>query len=173
MTTTAVLSRPIGEHRIEELKKTIEHTRELMRDRSRRIGEGLTDMDDCFISERSNQQTITGCEMKINILENKGLSQFEVLVDIDTDEIVSDGDRRYGEYGGYWVMNDEYYKRTGKRYVGDAKRESTFTKKGVRKEYREFPAWVYFSAGGGSGLMGAYTGSYRVFRSDKNYYTEK
>lgn len=157
-----------GQKLLDDLKERIDSTKSLMRDRQRRISEGLTDMDDCFVSERMNQHTISELRMKINILENGGISEFEVLVDIETNEVVSKRTVN-GKFGMCWLISEQYQDKFGV-FVGIAKRQSTYEKRGLRKEYRNYPAWVTFKANG-TGMAGAYTGCSTIFQSDVNYWT--
>jgi len=161
----------IGQKRIKQQLDTIDHYTKIMMDRRKRIEQGLTDVDDCFISERSNQHAITEAKLKLEILQNGGLSKFEVLVDVETNDIVSKKIIQ-GKYGLCWIVNDDHADKFG-RFVGLAKKESTYSKKGLKVEWQELPAWVCFNAGSGSGMMGMYTGAYQMFPSSKNYFTEK
>lgn len=158
-----------GEELMKELQESIEHTVSIIRDRQERIGRGETDMDDCFVSQRSNEQSIQEDKMKINILKNKGLHEFECLIDLETDEVISVNPRS-GKFGLYWRIPSEHVDKFG-NYVGYAKRESTYTRKGLKVERRTRPAWVTFSSGGGTGMMAAYTGQHVIFPSNINYYT--
>lgn len=167
----AVQQLSIGQRRILSLEKTIQDKYDLIRDRQRRISEGSTDMDDCFISQRSNEQSISEAQMKLDILKNGGVMPFDVLMDIETGDIVSKNTYS-GQYGPYWRIEEKFESKFGK-YVGVAKRESTYTKKGLKVEEVDRPAWVAFSAGSGGGMMAAYTGAYQIFPSSKNYFTEE
>jgi len=154
------------QEKIQRLQNRIDHTRSLMDDRRKRIADGLTDWDDCFISERSNSQNIDLLKTKIQILKNGGTSTFDVLVDIETNEVVSKKiiDAKYGQC---WVIDFEYQGKFGK-FVGMAKRESTYTKKGLKQESRELPAWACYKSNG-SGMMGAYSAYIHIFPCDVNY----
>lgn len=151
---------------IKQLQNEIEQYRATIEDRHRRIGEGLTDMDDCFFSDRMNSLHIRLARTKIEILENGGTCEFDVLRDIETDEIVSKK-KVVGQYGLCHLIEDEYVSKFG-RFVGLAKRESTYTKKGLKKDVANFPAWATTKANG-SGLYGAYMSQVVVFQSKKNY----
>lgn len=151
---------------IKELQNEIDQYRAKIEDRQRRIGEGLTDMDDCFISDRMNSLHIDLAQRKIDILKNGGTAQFDVLRDIETGEIVS---KKFseGQHGLCHRIEDEFVSKFG-LYVGIAKRESTYTKKGLKQCVANLPAWATTQANG-SGMYGAYMSSVVVFQSKKNY----
>jgi hypothetical protein len=151
---------------IKELQNEINKYTAIIQDRSRRIGEGLTDIDDCFMSDKSNRLQIDLAKKKIQILKNGGTSTFTVLRDIETGEIVS---RKLvdGRFGLCHLISDEYVSKFG-RFVGMAKREATYTKKGLKQDVAKFPAWATTEASG-SGLYGAYMAQVVVYQSKKNY----
>ena len=154
------------QEKIQRLQNRIDHTKSLMDDRRERIQNGETDWDDCFMSERSNSQNIDLLKTKIDILKNGGTRLFDVLVDIETGEVVS---KKIidAQYGLCWIIDDEFKGKFGK-FVGYAKRESTYTKKGLKQESRELPAWAKFKTSG-SGMMGAYSAYVHVFPCDVNF----
>jgi len=151
---------------INQLQNEIDHYRATIDDRHKRISEGLTDMDDCYISQRMNSLHIDLAQTKIEILENNGFAQFDVLRDIETDEIISKKEV-LGQYGVCHLIDDEYVSKFG-RFVGCAKKESTYTKKGLKQDVAQLPAWATTKANG-SGMYGAYMSSVVVFPSKKNY----
>lgn len=151
---------------IEQLQNEIKHHTNIMEDRHRRIAEGLTDMDDCFLSNKMNALNIQLAMAKIKILENGGTREFDVLKDIETGDIVS---KRYvdGRYGPCHLIEDEYVSKFG-RFVGIAKREATYTKKGLKRDRAELPCWATIKANG-SGVYGAYMSSVVIYKTEKNY----
>lgn len=159
----------IAEKRIESLKQEIARIQETINERFERIGRGETDMDDCFVSDKMNQLNIQLAKTKIEILEKGGTRMFSCLRDLETDEIVSTK-LRHGQYGFYWIIDNDYQDKFG-TYVGDAKRESTFTKKGLKRSEYESPVWATTQANG-SGMMGAYNSSVTLYPSKKNYALE-
>ncbi|MCA9366764.1 hypothetical protein KC887_00665 [Candidatus Kaiserbacteria bacterium] len=163
MTTTA-------KKRIEQLQQQIADKRKLMADRQQRIAAGQTDMDDCFVSERSNQQAIDLATAKIEILENGGLAEFDCLCDLQTGEVVSTNCFN-GQYGYCWKIDEAHVPKFGK-YVGDASRESTYARKGLKSSTCMLPAWACFETHG-TGMAGAYSAFVKVFPSNKNYATEQ
>lgn len=156
--------------KIESLKNEIKHTSGLIDDRMERIGKGQTDMDDCFVSQRFNELNISLTRTKIEILKNGGLWEFDVLRDLETDEIVAE-DIGNGQWGSFWWIKEEFRHKFGKTY-GMAKRESTFTKKGLKRSTAMFPAWATTQANG-SGMAGAYMSSVVIFKSSWNHAINK
>lgn len=164
------LAMTTAQKRIEQLRKEIASKRALMADRQERIQEGLTDMDDCFVSERSNQQAIDLAEAKIRILEDGGLAPFQCLRDMETGQVVTIT-MFNGQYGLCWRIDDEHVAKFG-RYVGVAARESTYTRKGLKLDEVQLPAWACFATNG-KGMAGAYSAFVKVFPSNKNWATEE
>jgi len=151
---------------IKQLESEIEHYNSIIENRYERIAEGLTDMDDCYVSQRINGLNINLAKTKIDILKNGGTAPFDVLRDIETNEVVSKKEV-LGQYGVCHLIEDEYVSKFG-RFVASAKKESTYTKKGLKRDMAEFPAWATTKANG-DGMYGAYMSSVVVFPSKKNY----
>lgn len=168
--TSTPPAKSIAQRRIESLRKEIEDKRALMADRQQRIAAGQTDMEDCFVSERSNQQAIDLANTKIEILENGGLAEFDCLRDLETGEVVSTK-RLKGQWGWCWRIDDAHVAKFGK-FVGDASRESTYTRKGLKSGTCMLPAWACFDTYG-TGMAGAYSAFVKVFPSNKNYAIEE
>jgi len=154
---------------IEQLKNEIAHTSSIMDNRAQRINEGSTDMDDCFVSQRSNEQAISLAKAKIEILENGGLAPFQCLRDLETGEVVTTTIFN-GKYGLCWRIDDAHQAKFGK-YVGAASRESTYTRKGLKLDEVELPAWACFETNG-TGMAGAYSAYVKIFPSRTNYAIE-
>jgi len=158
-----------GKELLENLKKEILNRKKMAEDREKRIDNFETDETDCATSIRMEYHNDTIAEMKISILENGGFSDFECLRDFQNNvistKVIS------GKYGLCWLIDQKYQSLYG-TFVGLAKRESTYTKKGIKTSTIKLPAWVAFK-GNGSGMYGAYTGSPIVFPSNINYWTGK
>ena len=158
---------------LKSLKDSLKHNEESRKERWKRIGNGETDIDDCFVSMRVNEMSDQTIDSKIAILENKGLYEFDTLLDIKTNEdtgakVVN------GAYGLCWRLSDEYVEKTGcKQFISIAKKESTYSKKGLKRGTVKLPAWVCRKSFG-KGLVGAlYQSETHIFRSNFNYWTGK
>lgn len=161
--------RSVKEVRIQRAEEAIKRNKEAMDDRLRRIQEGLTDMDDCFMSQRSEELAIRKAQIEIEILKNGGVQEFSVLRSIDTGEVVAKFWYE-GKWGFYWRILSEYEEKYGK-YVGFGIKPETLAKKGLVKGKEVAPAWVRFRSNG-SGMAGAYMATCEVYRSRKNYALE-
>lgn len=158
-----------GQELIESLQSSIENQKTIMSNRQDRINKGLTDMDDCFLSERLDNTGISLDQAKIGILENKGLSSFYCLRDIETNEVVSTRIVN-GKYGQCHLIKDEFVGKFG-RFVGRVKKESTYACKGLKESQYEAPAWACLKAGSGGGMCGVYNSYVQIFPSNINYWT--
>lgn len=156
-------------NKIESLEAEMETILDNIRDRSERIGRGETDYDDCFLSSRMNSLQINELRTRIDILKNGGTRPAPCIIDLATDEIVSKK-LVNGQYGRCFLVDEKYRDKFG-TFVGLAKRESTYTKKGLRLAETEVPCWTKIEAGGGSGLMGAYTSQVVIYDTNYNYAT--
>ena len=161
---------PAAQSKIQKLEQEILDKQQLMQDRERRIASGQTDMDDCFVSQRSNEQAISLAKAKIEILQNGGLAPFQCLRDLETGEVVTTTIFK-GQYGLCWRIDDAYQAKFGK-YVGAAARESTYTRKGLKLDEVDLPAWACFETNG-TGMAGAYSAYVKVFPSRVNYALEQ
>jgi len=185
-----------GETLLESLKNSLKNRDSIRKDRYSRMADGSTDIDDCFVSMRSEDHNDQLTNSKIYILENKGLSHFDKLIDLDTNEDTG-GKIISGRYGPCWILPDEYVKAKGlsSKFVGipvvpydpdpdvsydaeaealyNAKMNIKYAKKGYKSEEREYAAWAC-TRSHGSGMYGAVFCSYvKTFESDYNYWTGK
>ena len=153
-----------GEELIEALKQEIEAYKKTISDRSERINEGLTDFDDCFISQRCEERGIRVAKNKIDLIESGGCEWFVEYATLD-DKIVNARwcKTQYG-YSLRAVMPD------GKVIWTTAETEKGLAKKGLKKVWCLRPAWYCFSSSS-TGMLGVYTGDYVLFPSDVNYAT--
>lgn len=148
----------------EELKKIIEREieqiHEIQKDRDRRIADGWTDEDDCFMSIRTNSQSLERCRMQLKILEGDGLDDFKVIVDEDGNEVYVHEFRN--KWGGYsWVG----------RGIFASSLKALLKKTGWVEKTIKAPVWVKFYGGSGGGMLGVFTGSYGYCRWHTNMVT--
>lgn len=152
-----------GQELLDSLTERLEATKRARAERSRRLSDQEMDLGDCFVSTYCNSMTQRELEMKITILENKGLAEFPALFTLDG-ELVSDN-LRETKYGYAFLTTD------GKWINPDVK-ESTLTKKGLKTGTVQKPAWVTMR-GEGTGLSGLASSYLAVFPSNRNYWTGK
>ena len=185
-----------GETLLESLKNSLKNRDSIRKDRYSRMADGSTDIDDCFVSMRVEDHNDQLTNAKIYILENKGFSRFEKLIDLDTNKDTGAKEIN-GRYGPCWILPDEYVEAKGlnSKFVGipvvpydpdpdvayDAKAEALYkakmnikyAKKGYKVEKRKCAAWAC-TRSHGNGMYGAVFGSYvKTFESDYNYWTGK
>ena len=148
-----------GKELAERIREDLNRTYEIIDDRNRRISDWQTDEDDCFFSIRMDEQSIEQCKMKLSILESDGTRPFTVVVD-ENGKIVKT----------HWFKNNW----GGESIVGNgvfaSSMRALLKKTGWHQEERNYPVWVKFVANG-SGMFGAYTGSYQVVRWHTNMVT--
>lgn len=146
----------------EELRKSVEATKKRMQDaivrRMERIARWETDDDDCFMSQRVEEQAIAECNMQLSILDGDGMMDFEGWFDADENEVRVRW--VHTRYGGAYVFNGIF-----------ASSEKAMCKKAnLHRKVIRVPVWTRFSAGG-SGMFGVYCGSYERVRWHTNMVT--
>ena len=154
-----------GEELIKELEAGIARDREAIRNRIDRINEGLTDMDDCFISQRCDERGISLAMDKISLLKRGGCEWFVEYATLDGVLVHSfEFENKYGRYTKGFKMPD------GTTVFTSADTAKGLAKKGIKRVLCLRPAWFCFRSSQG-GMLGVYTGSYVTFPSDVNYAT--
>lgn len=153
-----------GQELITALEKDIEVNRKAISDRMDRIDAGLTDMDDCFISQHLEERSIRTAREKIDLIKSGGCSWFTEYATLDG-QLVSARwcDTRYGS-----SLRAEM--PDGSVVWTRALTQKGLAKKGLKMVQCKRPAWFTFSSSS-SGLLGAYSGDYVLFPSDTNYAT--
>ena len=153
-----------GKDLIEQLKSENELMRQNIENRYSRIDAGLTDIDDCFISQRCEERGISINREKIALIENGGCDWFLEYATLDGTLVNAKWcDTRYG-YKLRAEMPD------GKIVWTTADTKKGLAKKGLKKVRCYRPAWFVFRSSG-AGMLGAYSGTYVPFPSDVNYAT--
>jgi hypothetical protein len=155
-----------GKELIESLRKDIDLMRKAIDDRWDRINEGITDIDDCFISQRCEERGIETAKAKIQLIEDGGYAWFREYATLDG-QIVN----------AHWCNTKYGYKLRVEMPDGSvvwttASTKNGLARKGIRQVECKRPAWFKFSSGHG-GMLGVYTGDYVLFPSDRNYATGK
>lgn len=153
-----------GKELIAELEGDIKRTQEAIARRQEHIDNCDFDWDDCFVSQHFDDRAISVANQKINLLKNGGYDWFTEYQTLDG--VLVDATWCNTKYG---------YKLRVKMPDGTIKWTTAETKKGLekiglRKVMCKRSAWFCFRSSG-SGLAGAYCGSYVTFPSDTNYWT--
>lgn len=153
-----------GTELIAQLEAEITRMQESIENRMDRINSGLTDMDDCFISQKVESETIATNQQKINLINNGGTAWFLSYATLDG-QIVD----------AMWCNTKYGYKLRVKMPDGEIIWTASDTAKGLAKRGLKkveilLPAWFSFSTSG-SGMAGVMSGSYQLCRSDFNYAT--
>lgn len=125
--------------------------------------------DDSYYSHAHNRSRIAEIDLKLSILANNGMHSFDCILDINTNEVVSDKIVQ-GKFGPCYVVEDEAMAAKFGKFIGIAARESTYTKKGLKTGKVDRPAWVKLIFNG-TGMAAAASAQPGVFRSDINYFT--
>lgn len=153
-----------GQELIERLEGEIELMQNSISNRIDRINDGMTDWDDCFISQRCEERGISNNREKIELIKNGGCAWFMEYATLDGKLV----DAR-------WFKTKYGYSLRAKMPNGSvvwttASTAKGLAKKGLKKVECKRPAWFKFSSGN-SGMLGVYTGSYVLFPSSVNYAT--
>lgn len=151
-----------------ELIKELEQQNELMRaaiaDRYERIDAGMTDIDDCFISQRCEERGINVNEDKIALIKEGGCAWFTEYATLDGTLVNARWcNTRFGSSLRV-VMPD------GAVVWTTATTAKGLAKKGLKMVRCKRPAWYAFRSSA-RGMLGVYSGSYVLFPSDVNYAT--
>lgn len=147
----------------EELKKSILATKKRMQDaidrRAERIARWETDEDDCFISQKVEEDAIRECNLQLAILDGDGMQDWDVVLDENGKEV------RVTCFTNKWGRDC---------YVGNgifaSSMKALLQKTGWRKAEIRVPVWTKFIANG-SGMMGVYCGQTEVVRWHTNMKT--
>ena len=113
---------------------------------------------DGFLSQWASGLTAQEHEAWAKLLDNGGKTRMRVLMNLDG--TVASTHLHYGQYGASWVVNDDTFARTGKRFVNEsearsaARRRAAMAKKGHTFGTIEVDGYVTIQ-GSGTGLSGA------------------
>ena len=154
MTTTKLF----GAELTESIKKKIEHYEELLRNRAERIALGMTDMDDCFLSDKIERTSIQEAKLQLEILSGDGCEERDVIIDEDGKDV-----------GARWVQT-RYGNRITARGIYASSAKALCKKTGWSEDKRRIPVWTKWIPCG-SGLAGAYSGYYAKVRWHTNMKT--
>lgn len=151
----------------EELRKSILATKQQMLDaiesRDERIKNWETDEDDCFISQRVEENAIRECNLQLEILSGDGMMDYDAVIDQEGNERrVRQVHTKYG-----WAYASDI---SSDKTVFASSIKALCKKTGWHQETIRVPCWTKFSTPYG-GMMGVYCGSYEVVRWHTNMVT--
>jgi len=153
-----------GQELVKDLEEEITLMRNAISDRYDRIDAGMTDMDDCFVSQRCEERGIHNNEDKIRLINDGGCAWFTEYATLDGRLVDARWcNTRYGSRLRV-VMPD------GEVIWTDATTQRGLAKRGLKMVECLRPAWFTFRSSA-SGMLGVYSGSYVLFPSDVNYAT--
>ena len=152
-----------GKELAEAIRASIKQTQEIMAERASRIASGQTDMDDCFLSQRIEDQSMGEYDMQLRILEGDGFITEEVCVDAD------DNEYRVGSFINQWRRDTYVVTVNGQKFYASSKK-ALCKKSGLILKRVKVPAWTRFCTNG-KGLCGVYSGSYQIVRWHTNMVT--
>lgn len=153
-----------GNELIKSLEKEIETLQKNLSDRIDRINDGLTDFDDCFMSDRCEQRGIQTNKEKIALIKDGGCAWFLEYSTLENELVKAKWCNT--QYGSSLRVEMPDGKIVWTRALTD----KGLAKKGLKRVLCKRPAWFKFSSGN-SGMLGVYTGEYVLFPSDVNYAT--
>ena len=118
------------------------------------------DLDDCFLSRKTNMEALSRIDMERGILTGTdGTKEFDVVVDNEGNEVnVTCFTNKWGKDS--YVGNGIYA----------SSMKALLKKTGWHMEARKFPVWTRF-VNVGSGMCGVYNGYYIIDRYHTNMVT--
>lgn len=152
-----------GEELIKKLEDEIKLMQDAISDRMDRIGKGMTDWEDCFMSQRCEERGIRNNQEKIDLIRRGGFGWFREYATLDGALVEARWcNTKYGT-SLRAVMPD------GSVVWTSSNTKKGLAKKGLKAVQCKRPAWFAFKGQGG--MLGVYTGDYIEFPSDVNYAT--
>lgn len=152
-----------GQKLAEDIQKRIEDTYKIIDNRNERINNWETDEDDCFLSQRTDEQAISNYRKQLDILKTDGFMDYQIYVDKNNVEhSIGYFRNKFGRYSYVTTIDNQ------KIYANS---EAALMKKtGLIIKKVKVPCWTKFCSNG-SGLYGVYTGSYEICRWHTNMVT--
>jgi hypothetical protein len=157
-----------GQELLDSLKSSLVRSKESIDKRESKIYNNEMEISDCFVSRFTDGVSDELLRTKVNILENGGTSDFERLFDLNDNEV--DARVINGRFGSSWLLSDEAEALYGVRFVGYAKKQSTYKSKGFYTKVIQKAAWATIK-GSGKGMSSLHTVHVIVFPSNFNYLT--
>jgi hypothetical protein len=149
-----------GEELLQELRAQLASSQQHDREEWERLTNEQPDDCSLIIHQRTAALTQKILQAKIQILENKGMSEFTFWANPDGTK----ADIKYVKTKfGYAYM----IKANGETQFTSS--EKKLNQMGYHEQIESLPAWV--TASGGNGFSGLLTTSVSIFKSSTNYYT--
>lgn len=148
-----------GEELRQSILKNKQRLIEAIDDRTRRIAEGSTDIDDCFISQRVEEEGIHECNLQLRILDGDGMMDYDAILDENGNEV------RIHWFTNKWGRSSVVGNGVFASSIPALLKKTGWTERTIR-----VPAWTKFCTSN-SGMMGVMTGSYQVVRWHTNMVT--
>lgn len=153
-----------GAELIKQLSDEITLMEKAISDRWDRINEGLTDIDDCFISQRCEERGIATNRAKIDLINDGGCAWFPEYATLSGQIVDAHWcSTRFGSSLRVVMPDGSVIWTTSCTQKGLAKR-------GLKRVECKRPAWFKFHSSQ-SGMLGVYSGDYILFPSAVNYAT--
>lgn len=153
-----------GQKLIDSLTKEIEILQAAIDRRNERIQNWETDEEDCFLSQRVEEQGIQVAKDKINLIREGGCAWFREYATLDGTLVNAKWcNTRFGSSLRAEMPDGSVVWTTSGTAKGLAKR-------GLKVVECKRPAWFAFRSPY-RGMLGVYSGSYELFPSDYNYAT--
>lgn len=151
-----------GDELVRSLKETLASLKCIRNDRQGRIASGVTDIDDCFISDKCDEERMCEIREQIRIIENGGTMKSKTLFDKNGVEVrVYKAKTKYGLCVCCEVDGKTVYSQSVEKLA---------VKSGFQFRTVEVPCWTKMESSG-SGMFGAYTATYQVVRWHTNMAT--
>lgn len=153
-----------GEELVKALEDEIRNLEETSARRWERINEGLTGIDDCFVSMKCEERGIANNKQKIKLIRDGGCAWFTEYATLDGKLVNAHWcNTKFGSSLRAEMPDGSVVWSTARTAKGLAK-------KGLKIVECKRPAWYKFTAGCG-GMLGVFSGDYELFPSRVNYAT--
>lgn len=153
-----------GNELIKDLENEINLLKAADENRWQRINDGLTDIDDCFLSMKCEERGIANNKQKIDLIKDGGCAWFLEYATLDGTLVKAHW--CHTTYGNSLRVEMP----DGRVVWTTAHTAKGLAKKGLKQVECKRPAWYKFSSSA-SGLCGVFGGSYVLYPSAVNYAT--
>jgi len=155
-----------GEKLINELQEQSDRAEKSIDQRARRIAEGETDIDDCFVSQNTEYLIISEDKLKIDLIKDGGTAWFTEAATLDGKLLKSRWINT--RYGARFLVERE----DGTTFMTSSQNPKVLAKRGIKLVSVKRPAWYELRCNrAASGMYGAYTARPVLVPSCYNYAT--